>query len=415
MSGSAEWGGMPMQEAIAFLRQKVRLPSTRYDDLEREAHVRAFSVAGIQADDMLADLQGALIRSRESGKGFAEFRRDIGETIAKTGWADRGADYVSWRTRLIYDTNVRVSQAAGRYAQMTEPETLEALPYWLYRHNPSQHPRKHHEAWDGTVLPADDVWWKTHYAPNGWGCQCQIEAISRRDLRRMGMQGPSRRPDDGTRRYVDPVTGEARQVPVGIDPGWDYNPGESWLHGAVPTELQEPLRPRAEASEAQVPAALPPMPTPRPFDRERLLPESTSAEQAAAAFLGEFGATMEKAVVYRDVTGARITVGHDLFVTASGKMKADKRGRAPWMRLLADAVRDPDEVWVDFELGRKSGEVILKRRYLRRFAGADGAEGLAVFEWGWSGWRGTTAFPPDKAAYLEALRRGALLYRRREG
>jgi hypothetical protein len=406
-----DWRAMPMPEAIAFLRQKVRMPTRRWDDLVGSAHARAFAVAGIQADDMLASIQDALVRSRAEGTGFAQFQRDIGETIARTGWADRGDDYVAWRTRLIYETNVRVAHAAGRYAEMTQPETLEALPYWLYRHNDSRNPRPLHLRWDGTILPATHAWWRTHYAPNGWGCQCEVEPLSERDLRRMKRSGPdAEAPDDGTRSLRDPVTGERQQVPLGVDRGWDYNPGRAWLHGVVPQEMQKPLPPAGPPSRPAT--GLPPMPPVRPADAARLLPDNLTPEEYAAAFLGEFGATLDQAVVWRDVTGARLTIGHDLFVDTQGRLKSDKRGRGPWMLLLADAMRDPDEVWADWAMVR--GQPHLRRRYLRRHGLKGYSNALSVFEWTSEGWLGTTTYPPG-GSKLENDRRGVLLYRRPEG
>jgi uncharacterized protein with gpF-like domain len=41
------------------------------------------------------------------------------------------------------------------------------------------------------ILRADDPWWKTHYPPNGWGCQCTVHAVSLQELRdKYGKDGP---------------------------------------------------------------------------------------------------------------------------------------------------------------------------------------------------------------------------------
>ena len=73
---------------------------------------------------------------------------------------------------------------------------------------------------------------------------------------------------------------------------------------------------------------------------------------------------------------------------------------------------------MDWERNTKTGEVTMRRRYLRH----DGKNPqLAVFEWGKSGWSGTTLFPPMNAdprrrdAYVDNQRHGALLYRRPKG
>ena len=75
----------------------------------------------------------------------------------------------------------------------------------------------------------DSPWWNTHAPPNGWGCKCRIRPVTRRERERMLRRDPDRystsEPPVRTRTWVNPATGEARQVAEGIDPGWDYNPG----------------------------------------------------------------------------------------------------------------------------------------------------------------------------------------------
>jgi hypothetical protein len=83
-----------------------------------------------------------------------------------------------------------------------------------------------HHKWDGTVLPVDDAWWDTHKPPNGWRCRCGCVQLSRRQLEAMGKSVPDKAPPSPTREYTNPRTGEISRVPVGIDPGFAYNPGK---------------------------------------------------------------------------------------------------------------------------------------------------------------------------------------------
>jgi hypothetical protein len=126
-----------------------------------------------------------------------------------------------WRTRVIYQTNLASSHAAGRYAQLTHPDLLKLRPYWKYVHNDTvAHPRPLHVSWSGTVLRYDDPFWQTHFPPNGWGCRCRITAVPA-----SAYQGHPA-PDDGTYEKID-RNGEIHTLPKGIDYGWDYAPGAS--------------------------------------------------------------------------------------------------------------------------------------------------------------------------------------------
>lgn len=411
MSGTVDALSLPPERAIAFFRQKVNLPTRSWDDLRHGAHARAWSVAGVQSADMLADIRAAMDRAFAQGTTYDQFRRDVGPLLADLGWADRGPGYVAWRTRTVYETNMRTAYAAGRYAELTDPDVLALRPFWRYRHSRKKHFRKEHKDWDGLVLPATDDFWKTHFPPNGWGCGCYVQAVGERARAAAAAEGKDQAPSSGARPYRDPVTGEIHQLPAGIDPGWDYNVGQSWLHGTVPPELAEPLRPfRGTGNQptGQRPADLPPMPAPRPPRTAELLPEGQDPEFYIDAFLEEFGATRDRAEVFRDASGARIVVSRDLFIGADGTPKADAAARGRFMRRLAEALRAPDEIWADWA-ETHSGGIHVRRRYLRRFAEAAG--GLAVFEWTPAGWFGATMLVARAARYLEKQRSGVLLYR----
>lgn len=215
---------MPFLEALNFLKDKLDLPTRRWDDLLGAAHDRAFVVAGAMKADLLIDLHAAVTKARERGATLAEFRKDFARIVADrgwTGWTGEGTQAGrAWRTRVIYETNLQSNYQAGRFQQMKE--VTDRRPYWRYRHNDAVVlPRPEHLAWDGKILRHDDPWWSTHYPPNGFGCRCFVETLSERDLKRLGIEpttGPVM-PYAGT----DPRTG----LPLGVDKGWDYAPGAS--------------------------------------------------------------------------------------------------------------------------------------------------------------------------------------------
>ena len=253
MASKAEWGNLPFEEAIKFFRSKVRIPSERWNDLLQEEHDMGFMVAGATKAELLTDFQSAIDSAIAEGTTLETFRKEFDNIVAKHGWSYKGSR--GWRSEVIYSTNIRSAYQAGRFQQMTDPDVLAYRPNWLYQHGDSIRPRPLHQSWSGTVLPASDPWWESHFTPNGWGCKCRVVAMSDRDLKRKGLTVAKAAPDDGSYEWVNKKTGEVQEIPNGIDPGWNYTPGrapardrERILKGmiaGVPKELQDQVRAEA--------------------------------------------------------------------------------------------------------------------------------------------------------------------------
>jgi hypothetical protein len=208
------------QEQIDFFRKKLNLPTDRWDDIKHGAHDRAFIVAGAKKADLLNDLRAAVDKANQGGS-IGEFRKDFAAAVTKsgwTGWTGSGTTAgVAWRTRVIYQTNIATSYAAGRWQQLNDPELLKVRPYWRYIHNDSViSPRAQHKAWGdaGLTLRHDHPFWQTHFPPNGWGCMCSVQAV------RGPKAGDATEPPEGW-DTADAKTG----APPGIDKGWAYAPG----------------------------------------------------------------------------------------------------------------------------------------------------------------------------------------------
>lgn len=171
---------LPFAEQIAFFRGKLGrlVPTAKWTDLWQQEHDVALMVAGAAKADLLADLAEAVDKAISNGETIQQFRRRFLEIIEKRGWAgftgdDRTTDRpqggrgLAWRTRVIYETNLLTSYAAGRRAQLEDG----GYTHWMYKHSDFvRRPRPHHVALNGIVRPKDDPFWQTHYPPNGWGC-----------------------------------------------------------------------------------------------------------------------------------------------------------------------------------------------------------------------------------------------------
>jgi hypothetical protein len=243
----------PFTEQADFFRQKLNLPTERWDDILNEAHDRAFVVAGAAKADLLNDLRSAVDSAIAEGKSIQWFRKEFDNIVAKNGWqgwtgegTKAGRD---WRTRVIYQTNLSASYAAGRYRQLTDPDLLKSRPFWKYVHNDTvRNPRPLHQSWSGTVLRYDDPFWQTHFPPNGWGCRCRITAV--RESEYKGHPPP----DDGTYLYKS-RDGQAHVLPKGIDYGWGYTPGASvgkTMQPFIDNKVAALPKPLADAFKADI-------------------------------------------------------------------------------------------------------------------------------------------------------------------
>lgn len=250
----------PPPEAARFLRNKGLRPSFSWLDVEPEEHAVAFAVAKVAELDLLEAMKAEVQRALDEGLPFAAFQKSWRANPALAGWWGRKAmeDPLTGevveaqlgsprRLRTIYDANLRSARAAGQWERIER--TRGAFPYLEYTLGASETHRPHHADKEGLILPVDSPFWDEWMPPNGWGCKCRVRPVTRREAERRGI---SATPDIPDRKVVNKRTGDVQLVPVGIDPGWQRNPGKLRRQAA-----EGLLRDRLDgAPEAVVRAAL---------------------------------------------------------------------------------------------------------------------------------------------------------------
>ena len=413
---TAVYGSLPFNEQIEFFRKKLNLPTQSWTDVYGAEHDWAFMVAGANRDDLVLAFRDAVERAINSGETLEQFRQRFDRIVTEFGWDYNGGR--NWRSRVIYETNLFSSYSAGRYQQLYAMR--EHLPYWQYHHSDAvEHPREDHLAWDGMILRWDDPWWQYHFPINAWGCQCSVTALSEFDLQMMGRSVDTAPTIEWEERVIgqrSPDGPRTVRVPKGVDPGFEHVPGQSRLISKIPPELPE--TPTGSSGAPGVPnrAALDPLPAPRKLDSSLLLPENLSDMEYAQAFLEQFGASVDKPVVYQDVLGDRLVLGVELFKNRkTGQLKSNKNQRGKFLKIIAKAITSPDEIWVRVEHMASQAKLVLRRRYLARFQLPEqDVPSLAVFEISESGWTGITVFSGRDDNYLEDQRIGVRLYRRKQ-
>ena len=223
----------PPPEASAYLRNKGWLPAFSWRDVEPEEHAVAFTVAKATSMEVLRDIREEVQTALDDGLTFRDFQNRLQPRLEARGWWGYGGarDQLDGqekpallgtprRLRTIYDANLRSARAAGQWDRIQR--TKQAMPYLTYNLGPSERHRPEHAAKECVTLPVDDPFWLTWFTPNGWGCKCWIRQVSRREAVMLGIDDS---PVIATRPWQNARTGEIQQIPVGIDPGWQGNPG----------------------------------------------------------------------------------------------------------------------------------------------------------------------------------------------
>lgn len=224
----------PPPEVRDYFAAKDLQPAFDWRDVWGEEHAHAFTVAKATELDVLTGIRDGLQRAIDKGVPFEAFKKDLKPLLQKQGWwgvqerTDPKTGEVrdvqlgsSRRLRTIYETNMRTARSAGQWDRAQR--TKRALPYFIYTIGPSEVHRPEHVIKEGVIRPVDDPFWTVWMGPNGWGCKCGVRQISAAEAERRG--GVSDAPRIVTKKYRNDRTGETVDVPLGIDPGFDNNPG----------------------------------------------------------------------------------------------------------------------------------------------------------------------------------------------
>ena len=428
-------GPVPFEEARDALRRRLGtlLPSDRWTDTLGEVNNWGFAVAGAKKDSLLESIGAALVRAQENGGDLKQFQREF-VTIAKTeGWSYRGSP--GWRTRVIYGTNLGQSRQAGKWAQIAQARRDGRDIFARYDATMDRATRPLHAEWNGTILPPEHSWWQTHAPLNGWRCRCSVGIVSAARLRREGLKVTAAPEIVWETRTINTAFGpQSVRVPRGVDTGFGHSAGQRHLDALIPSPPAgtHPLKTLEEMTGGDttvVPRILgggdraPPLPPPRTLAPDRILQDGLPAEEYVSRFLEEFGATAEAPAAFVDRADGVLAVGRALFTDRrTGALKITKQGRAPSILLCADAIRDPDEIWVSLQLVVEGGRPVLRlvRHFIARFESPDRTRaGFAVFSRDSRVWEGVTTFEPRvrgsaeaAEAYLESRRKGIRVYAR---
>jgi SPP1 gp7 family putative phage head morphogenesis protein len=374
-------------EAIEYLRVKGIRQSFRYDEMMHEAHHRAFTVAGVMRDDLLLDLRDSLIRARESGMAFSDWKKQIRPTLRRYGWWGR-TEIVDPRTgevrtirvgarrlRTIYHTNMRVANAVARY------QKLKALPfsrYWMYVSALLPTTRESHRLRHGTVLHRDDPWWRTNYPPNAWNCKCTVRAYSESELKRRKI----------------PVT---RTAPESIaSPEWAYDIGAGWRLGSL------------RSVEAQGAIASLPLFIPDPKLDEK---DPDALKKLFYSILG-----VKAGEGFVDATQNLLMIDDRLF--GESGLKITKRHRHRFIKAMAQTIKDPDEIWLETEIqgeryhsGRKK-RYRLSKKFFKFYRDASGKTFavMAVFRYDEDKTAGSSVYVLDSLSQINKRRKDTRIF-----
>lgn len=413
------------REAIDYFRAKGLKPGFAWQDVWQEEHARAFTVAKAMRRDILETIRTALDDAIANGLTLAQFRAQVTPLLQAQGWwgKQQMIDPATGQSRLvqlgsprrlkiIYDMNMRMAQAAGRWQRIQRSK--EALPYLRYTAVMDERTRPEHAEWHGTILHVDDPWWDTHYPPCGWNCRCTVLQIDAETIAEQGWEISDGPPPSGPpRAYENPRTGEVSEVPAGFDPGFVYNVGKAWLGPISPPPLLPPELPALEPgvqlerppvagpeSSSPLPAAIPEgaavdadsLPALElgiqidrpPAGEPVLLPAGISEGGAVDAFVTGAGAAPRGSVII-DKGGWPVAVAPDWFRTVDGASHVPTGDRRRVLGLVGRAIAEPREIRWRWVTGA-DGKPMLFRRYIAEI------EHLPiVVDVGRAGWRFATA------------------------
>lgn len=173
----------PFEEAVEYFKGKgIALSPGGWRDLREEAHAKAFTVARVADEAMLAEIKEMVLKAQAEGITLKQFADELIPRLEKRGWLAPGnvSGVAPSRLKVIYGTNIGTAYNVGRYRQMME--TAVERPYRRYMGVDDPSTRDRHRDQFGKVYPQGHSFWEYWWPPNGFQCRCYVQALSAADV-----------------------------------------------------------------------------------------------------------------------------------------------------------------------------------------------------------------------------------------
>jgi SPP1 gp7 family putative phage head morphogenesis protein len=164
---------VPIAGAADRIRNLTGMTKLAFDGLRQQYRRQAFTVAGLNDVGLIEKVKGALSDIIDSGGTLSDFQKAVNALTTDASVEDLAAFQLS----TVFQTNVQRAYQNGHYAQMIDPDVVEALPYWKYMTAGDNRVRPNHAQLDGFVAQAKDPVWSRIYPPNGFNCRCTVVPI----------------------------------------------------------------------------------------------------------------------------------------------------------------------------------------------------------------------------------------------
>lgn len=199
-------------EAIEWMMSRASVSKEDfYNNIDPKARYKAFTISKLTSLDAIERTKELLSKTLEEGETMKEWRDRLksDEILSKIGFHENNPFYLE----TVFRTNTISAYNAGRWAEIQRRK--DSIAFLEYVAIDDSRTTEICSALDGTILPADDPFWKTHYPPNHFNCRSQVVEISPEEVEILGYK-------ETDKDKIDEISG------VPIPKGFDAPISDSW-------------------------------------------------------------------------------------------------------------------------------------------------------------------------------------------
>ncbi|WP_120945102.1 phage head morphogenesis protein [Helicobacter labacensis] len=143
-------------------------------------------ISALSKIDTLVAYQSALSKALAKGQSYAQFLKANPNLLS---------DLDKKRKERIFNYNLIYANTKGkmlRYESAPPIEDSSDGDGWYYEFHSRHDDRARHLEFDKIILPRKHPFWQTHTPPLDWGCRCELQMWSERQLERKGLKVSSK-------------------------------------------------------------------------------------------------------------------------------------------------------------------------------------------------------------------------------